>query len=239
MLKLARGQALAETVIFLPLALLTLSAVIWAAQYGVMSERVQSAIRYSGLVSNQINPYQEYSFYVLYNSLGPALSSNAPIPSQTCVAPNVSALQAAGSTKTTGSPFPGQTSGPFWEATSAPATTTCLTTNSQTASFTSGMNQTALALSNTPIVQTSVIVPQYLLSAMTFGQVMGQTSLPANSTLNFIKPADMSTLMTCHPGMQSVIGSSLQPPLATPNPVNTPAALTEPLSAATAIPNTC
>jgi hypothetical protein len=225
----ARGQALMETAIFLPIALLTLFAVIWAAQYGVMSERVQSAVRYSGLVSNELNPYQEYSFYVLYNSLG-AASSNAPIPAQTCNAPNTGSLDAGGSNATTGSPFPGQTSGPFWEATAAPATTTCLNTNSLVAKFNGGgMNQVALALSNTPIVRTSMLVPPYLMSAMTFGNVLGSSTFPANASLNFIKPADLPTLMTCHSAMQTTVGLSLAPPLSTPLPITTPSAIPEPM----------
>ena len=143
-MRLARGQALLETVIFLPLTLLTLWAVIWVAQYGVMSERVQSAVRYSGLVSNQINPYVEYSLYVLYNSLGP-VSSNAPIPASTCNAPTTDALTNSGT-------YPGPTTAPFWMATPIPPSVTCSAAQSQVAAFT-GLNQTALALSNTPIVQ--------------------------------------------------------------------------------------
>jgi len=235
----ARGQALAETVIFLPVALLTLFFVIWAAQYGVMSERVQSAVRYSGLVSNQLDPYQEFSYYSLYNSLG-AVSSNAPLPVSTCVAPNTGSLQAGGSNATTGSPYPGQTSGPFWEATAAPATTTCLTVNSQKASFNlAGMNQATIILSNTPVVQTNMLVPAYLLHAMAYGPVMSESQLPANGTLNFMKPADLATLMTCHPGMQSTVGVSLSPPVPAVAPTTVPTPLTEPVPAQTPIVNNC
>jgi hypothetical protein len=219
-MRLARGQALLETVIFLPLTLLTLWAVIWVAQYGVMSERVQSAVRYSGLISNQINPYVEYSLYVLYNSLGPA-SSNAPIPISTCNAPTTDALTNSGT-------YPGPTTAPFWMATPIPPSVTCSFPQSKVAAFT-GLNQTALALSNTPIVQAQTIVPLYLSAAMQFGNVISQPNMPSNASLNFMKPADMRTLMTCHPGFQSTIGSSLQPTLPPASPGTTPSPISEPM----------
>jgi Flp pilus assembly protein TadG len=221
----SRGQAIIETALFLPLALLTLFAVIWASQYAVMSERVQSAVRYSGLVSNQLNPYTQYSFYVLYNSLG-AMSSNSPIPVQTCNNPTTDALTNSGS-------YPGPSSAPFWLATPAAPTVSC---SSAPAVFNVGMNQTSLGLSNTPVVQAAAIVPAYLANAMKFGAVIPNGTLPADATLNFIKPADMRTLMTCHPGFQSTIASSLAPPPATMNPSTTPAALPQPLPSPTVIP---
>jgi hypothetical protein len=222
----ARGQALLETVIFLPLTLLTLWAVIWVAQYGVMSERVQSAVRYSGLISNQINPYVEYSLFVLYNSLGP-LSSNAPVPRSTCNAPSTDALTNSGT-------YPGPTTAPFWLATPSAPTVLCNSTNSQVAAFT-GLNQTALALSNTPIVHAQTVVPPYLSAAMSFGKVISQPNMPSNATLNFMKPADMATLMTCHPDFQTNIAVSLSPTTAPASPGVIPTAIPEPMPAPTAV----
>jgi hypothetical protein len=219
-MRLERGQALLETVIFLPLTLLTLWAVIWVAQYGVMSERVQSAVRYSGLISNQINPYVEYSLYVLYNSLGP-VSSNAPIPASTCNVPTTDALTNSGT-------YPGPTTAPFWMASPMPPSVTCSAPQSQVAAFT-GLNQTALALSNTPIVQAQTIVPLYLSAAMQFGNVISQPNMPSNASLNFMKPADMSTLMTCHPDFQSIVQTSLQPTIPPDSPGTTPSPIAEPM----------
>jgi hypothetical protein len=215
-----RGQALLETVIFLPLTLLTLWAVIWVAQYGVMSERVQSAVRYSGLVSNQINPYVEYSLYVLYNSLGP-MSSNAPIPASTCNAPTTDAL-------TNSNTYPGPSTAPFWMATPSAPNVSCSSTTSQVAAFT-GLNSTALALSNTPIVQAQTIVPIYLSAAMQFGNVINQPNMPSNASLNFMKPADMSTLMTCHPDFQTTVGAALAPTIPPASPGTTPSPIAEPM----------
>jgi TadE-like protein len=227
----ARGQAIVETAIFLPLALLTLWAVIWASQYAVMSERVQSAVRYSGLVSNQLNPYVQYSFYVLYNSLGTA-SSNSPLPQETCNAPTTDALTNSGS-------YPGPTSAPFWLATPSAPTVTCSSLPSTVAAFKVGMNQTALGLSNTPVVQAAAIVPAYLSNAMKFGRVISAANLPANATLNFIKPADLGTLMTCHPIFQSTTGTSLSPPLAGASPASAATAIPQPLPSPSPLSESC
>jgi hypothetical protein len=224
-----RGQAIVETAIFLPLTLLTLWAVIWVAQYGVLSERVQSAVRYSGLVSNQLNPYVEYSFYVLYNSLG-AVSSNSPIPQSTCNAPTTDALTNSGS-------YPGPTTAPFWLATPSAPVVACASPNSQVAAFT-GLNQTALALSNTPIVQAQAVVPPYLSAAMQFGKVIQQPNMPANASLNFMKPADMSTLMTCHPDFQAAVGTSLAPTVP-PSPTVTPTAIPDVMPSPGNLRETC
>ncbi len=219
-----RGQAIIETAIFLPVALLTLFTVIWASQYGVMSVRVQSSLRYSGLVSNQVDPFQSYSMYALYNSLG-AYSTNSPIPTSTCDAPTTDALTNSGT-------YPGPTSAPYWLATPAAPTVNCSNTNSQTAMFTNGVTQTVVALSNVPSVTAATKVPGYLTKI----GLMGATQ-PTTATLNFLKPADMLTLMTCHSGMQQVIGASLAPTPPPGNPSN-PTALSEPIPAQTAIPVT-
>lgn len=225
-----RGQALTETAIFMPIALLTLFAVIWAAQYGVMSERVESAIRYSGVISNELNPYVEYSFYALYNSLG-SVSNNSPVPTQTCNAPTPDALYNGGA-------YPGPTSGPFWTATAAPVAASCSQVNSQSASFSSGMNQTAIVLSNSTSIQAVSIVPGYLQAAMGFGKIFSMSTLNASASGNFIKPADMKTMMTCHPGLQGTVGASLvvTPP---PSSLPSPTPLSEPVPAPTALSEIC
>jgi hypothetical protein len=73
-----RGQAVVETVIFLPMFMFVLYGMIWAIQTAVQYERVESAVRYSGLVSQYTNPYSNYSLYALYGQLGsttmPAIS---------------------------------------------------------------------------------------------------------------------------------------------------------------------
>jgi hypothetical protein len=101
------------------------------------------------------------------------------------------------------------------------------------------MNQATNILSNTPIVRTNMTVPSYLSHAMSYGPVMSESQLPANSTLNFMKPADLATLMTCHPGLQSTVGVSLSPPVPAVVPAVTPTQLPEPVPAQTPIVNNC
>ncbi len=64
----ARGQALIETAIALPVFLIAMFGVIWALQSGVLGERVQMAARYGGMVSAQGNPFQQYSLYSVYGA---------------------------------------------------------------------------------------------------------------------------------------------------------------------------
>ena len=214
----SRGQAIPETAIMTPVILITLFGVIWAAQYGVMNERVQSAVRYSGLISNQIDPFNQYSMYVLYNSVGNP--SNSPIPAQTCNPPGIGALNNTGE-------YPGPESGPFWQATPAPVATACNASTSgqsSVAEYQTGMNEPVLALSNLPSVTAQVVVPNFLQPL--FG---GLTELPTSAQMNFLRPIDMSTMLSCYPGIQNVLEPSLQPTpqaitLATSSPIPEPMA---------------
>jgi hypothetical protein len=182
---------------------------------------VESAIRYSGVISNELNPYVEYSYYALYNSLGSA-TNNSPVPSQTCVAPTPDALYNGGA-------YPGPTSGPFWRATSAPVTAVCAGVTSAPAAFTAGMNEPALILSNKTSIQATTVVPSYLLGAMGFGPILGMSTLNASAQGNFIKPADIKSIMNCYPTLQSAVGASLVP---TPPPSvpPSPTVLSEPVA---------
>jgi hypothetical protein len=230
MMRYGRGQAIAESVIFLPLALLTLFAVMWAAQYSVQSERVESAVRYSGLVSNQLDPYQQYSLYVMYNSLQPyETNPPSPLPSQTCLPPTTDAL-------TNSNSYPGPQMAPFWLASPGPPTTQCLDpstgaaqTQSTEASFTTGLTDPNVVLSNEPTFRTRVTVPGFL-------QHMMGMSLPATVQANFMKPADMGTTLRCFPGLQQSIASGVKPTPQTTSPATTPTPIAEPMPSPSFIP---
>ena len=65
-----RGAALIESAIALPVALLTMYGVLYGTQLGTINERVQSAVRYTGVLATQSQPYHDYSLYMLYNGVG-------------------------------------------------------------------------------------------------------------------------------------------------------------------------
>ena len=115
-----RGQALVETAIFLPVALLLLFAVLYFARFGVLEERAQSAVRYGATVSYEgASPMGAAQMYA-------ALSANAA-PSGVCptgvATDTVSALNGLQS---------GTQAQAFWKPDSA-AASTC---TSSTAGFT-------------------------------------------------------------------------------------------------------
>jgi len=221
-----RGQAVGESVIFLPLALLTLWAMIWASQYSLSAERVQSSLRYSGLIANQIDPYQQFSMYVMYSSV---VSSASPLPSPTCNGTTSDAL-------TNSNTYPGPQTVPFFENTPAPAATGCVHTNTTEASYqtVAGVNLTnpALVVSNIPQVTTNVGVPGFMRPI--FG---GVTQLPASAQLNFMRPVDMGTMVGCFSTFKQSLGASVAPTPQSAQPTFTsPAPIAEPIPAQTAIP---
>lgn len=64
-----RGQSVFETVLFVPLFLLTLFGIFLAVSQGSMSERVQLGVRNGGSIFAQGDPYLSFSSYNLYSSI--------------------------------------------------------------------------------------------------------------------------------------------------------------------------
>ncbi|MBD5655593.1 MAG: hypothetical protein IAI50_10520 [Candidatus Eremiobacteraeota bacterium] len=67
-----RGQAIAETALFMPLLLLGLFGIMFAVTDGALSERLQLGVRYGGLMGTLFgpqNPYNSYSLYSMYSTL--------------------------------------------------------------------------------------------------------------------------------------------------------------------------
>jgi hypothetical protein len=84
-----RGAALVESAIALPVALLTMYGVLYGTQLGTINERVQSAVRYSGMLATQSQPYHDYSLDMLYNGVGQT-ASKMKLP---CAPPPTDILQ--------------------------------------------------------------------------------------------------------------------------------------------------
>ena len=79
MRKHARGQAVLETALFMPLFLLGLFGVMLAGKEGALSERVQLGIRYGGVISSLQQPYLSYSIYSMYSTIDGSLSVLSPL----------------------------------------------------------------------------------------------------------------------------------------------------------------
>lgn len=102
----SRGQALIETALMLPIIILLLFGIIYFANFGVVNQRVQIAIRYGGLVgfNNSGGLFSAANIY----------QAGVGAPTVNCPAPPVGVLADA-------SPFPGPTSVPFFNPSTATA----------------------------------------------------------------------------------------------------------------------
>ncbi len=81
-----RGQALVETLVCLPLLLLSFVGVLWAIKAAVQYERLEQAVRYVGQFQES-TPYSDFSLQAMYRELGstpptPPIPCLTPIPSQ-------------------------------------------------------------------------------------------------------------------------------------------------------------
>jgi hypothetical protein len=119
-----RGQALLETAIFLPIALLLLFGILYFARFGVLEERAQSAVRYGATVSYE-NASQPGAAQIYA-----ALSANAR-PSGLCPAG-----VATDTVNTLNGTQSGSEAQGFWKPDSAPAATCTVSTVGFTASTT-------------------------------------------------------------------------------------------------------
>ncbi len=176
-----------ESAVFLPLFLLLVFGIIWAAQSGVQSERVQIAVRYSGLISNEAVPYQNYSLYALYTG------AVAPATNTACSIPTSDALTNSGT-------FPGPQSAPFWQPLAGTTIGTC---SKGTAVLQGGsLSSPLLFVQTLSTATTQVTVPGNL-----------QGALGSNSTLyareNFFDTPDLPTIMNCFGELHTAVNASL------------------------------
>jgi TadE-like protein len=187
----ARGQALLETAIALPVFLLAMFGVVWALQIGVLGERVEMVARYGGMVSARINPYQQYSLYAVYSA-----ASGAPLPTS-CVSPPSGLLTNAGPIAA-----PAAATQPFWQpaanSTAASAQCTKVLANG------SGLSAPMLLGRTKITAEAASDVPGFLQPAL-------GTQRQRVTTLNQFESPDMSTLVGCYPELQAAFAHSVDP----------------------------
>jgi len=184
-----RGQALLETAVILPVFLLLLYGLLWIVTSGVVNERVQVAVRYSGMVSNENSPYVNYSLYALYNNL----SGMTPPAKAPCVAPNTDALLNNGD-------FPGPDTPSFWQ----PKGATNGTCRPGTASLIGG-----------GLVQGQVFT-HTLSQISTKTQITGLAASAVGSSLqnvqasqNYLDAPDVGTILNCYGELGTAVSASL------------------------------
>jgi hypothetical protein len=186
----ARGQALLETAIALPVFLVAMFGVVWSLQAGVLGERVQMAARYGGMVSAQSNPFQQYSLYAVY---GAATGTTVAAP---CSTPPPQILA-------DGAPYatPATQSAPFWQPSTG--STTLSANCSRTLSTASGLTGPKLLGHAQLTVDATNDVPGPLQAAF------GGTRTPWNATINELESPDMATLVACYPELRAGFAASV------------------------------
>ncbi|MEA2663759.1 MAG: hypothetical protein QOI11_703 [Candidatus Eremiobacteraeota bacterium] len=214
----ARGQALIETAIALPVFLIAMFGVIWALQSGVLGERVQMAARYGGMVSAQGNPFQQYSLYGVY---GAAIGTPVVAP---CGLPPAQMLSG-------GSPLvaPAAPSPQFWQPSGSPAVSgKC----GRTLSTAAGLSGPKLLGHAQLTVDATNDVPLSLQAAF------GGALTPWNATVNQLESPDMGTLVACYPELKAAFAASVTPPAANGN-APAVSAIAQPQTAPLALDGSC
>jgi TadE-like protein len=187
----SRGQALIETAVALPVFLLVMFGVVWALQTGVLGERVEMVARYGGMVTAEINPYQEYSLYAAYSA-----AAGAPLASA-CATPPPDLIKngaplAAPAAETLG----------FWQPSNNSATAGAVC--GRTVSSGAGLSAPMLLGRAAITVSASSDVPTTL-------QPFTGTQTQRGATLNSFRSPNMATLIACYPEMQAAFEHSIDP----------------------------
>lgn len=188
---LQRGQALTETALVLPMFLLVLFGIEWSIQTGVIAERAQLAVRFSGLVSDQASQYSNYSLFSYYNaSSAPALA---------CTNPTDNVLYQAG-TLATGPQYTNGTVTPPFFYPAQPSLPSCMP---GVAVISGGSLVTPLVFIHTLSQITSYTQAQSVLQST----LPGFTGILAQQ--NYLETPDVPHLLTCYPELQSALPQSL------------------------------
>lgn len=95
----SRGQALLETGIAVPLAVLTIAGVLYASKTATVRERLQLSARYAGLLLSYGDTYSDFSMYAVDQGRGSAAAPTA------CASPAASAVNGVDHTGTESAPF--------------------------------------------------------------------------------------------------------------------------------------
>ena len=182
-----RGQALIETVVFLPVALIAIFGVMYFSRYGVLSERAQSAVRYGALVSYQAAPV--YSARGIYDAI-----ATGPVAPTACPAAVGTDTVKAISEQNGGGPTPS----PYWRPDSA--TATCM---QSTMSFAGAPTAAFHIFTVTASTATATIAVPTVLSS-----VLG-TNASAVASFGYVRSDPPGVIMYCIPTLGPAVAAAL------------------------------
>jgi hypothetical protein len=171
-----------ETALFLPLFLLVLFGVIWAVQSSVMYERSEISVRFSGIISDEANPYEQYSLGALYDGLPGIAGAEV----YACASPGPDALQ----NDPTDATFPGPKSPSFFRPLGGSSTVgTC----TQGPAHLSGgsLTEPELFIHTQSSITPQISVPSFLQNFMSATQNL-------SASQNFFDGPDVQTLLACY-----------------------------------------
>jgi hypothetical protein len=192
-----RGQTIAESLIFLPVALLLLFGVIYVSQYGVISERAYLAARYAGNVQAVS---QLYSAENIYSNLSTTSGGSVTVTKPTaCATPATTYM-------TQGTPFTGATSPPYWQPTSSSSSCSLNVYQiSAPGEFTTTQYIFEGSVENVSATYSPAGRVPYL------AKIIDPTNAGLGVTASevFLQSADPAMLLYCSPALQTGVNNSL------------------------------
>ncbi len=202
-----RGQALTETAIVLPVAILAVFGILYLSHAGIVSERTQSALRYAGFAGFYGQSNQAYTAADIYSNLQ---GGAQPVPCPT--AP-------AGAYNDT-APYPGPSSPPLWNP-DWQISSNCgiVTQNIGGAEFLASRTLAATIVN----VQTGVNVPSFLQPLIGRNAVMyAQTAFAHPQYPGIIMFCNGDTYTAVHDSITAMSTVSMPTPLPAQSPTAAP-----------------
>ncbi len=184
----SRGQALAETALFVPLATIGLFALLYYARVGILQERAQYAVRYSTEVVVPASGLQ-----AMYTALYTATQNGGAVPApqgadcSSGIAPAVSAAL----TGSESGPLAVPTAQPYWRADGA-VSATC--TEGTTTLQNNGNPFIAMqyAMTATTTIAATINLPQTLKNLL-------PATFAINAQRSVLAPAPPAVILYCSP----------------------------------------
>ena len=212
-MKHQRGQAFLETVAFLPLFILVLTAIIYFSQFGVLQERAYAAVRYAQLVTNNQGYASSYSLESMYHEIDREGNNtqNPPAPAWTCYSDangstTDNAQAALVQAQPVPNPNPGSTAAP---AASAPPyfrpSTAALATCNYAAKTFDGTSPLATNYYTIDVVDLSATqnIPNPLQA------IIAGPGGSIHAAMGVVRPAPSNYLLYCTPQFTTTIAGSL------------------------------